>query len=121
MTKILIVDDEKDILDVLQEAFFIFGYEAEIAETVKDGINKFDNDRFDLVIIDMIMPDANGDRIVQHIRESNRQFTPVIGCSGTPWLLEGIDFDRVLTKPFLLKEILNAVQSLSAEFPRHNR
>ena len=120
MTKILIVDDEKDILDVLQEAFTKFGYMAEIAETAKEGIHKFDNGLFDLVIIDMLMPDMNGDGVVRHIRKSNRQFTPVIGCSGTPWLFEGIDFDRVLTKPFRLKEILNAVQSLSVKSPRNN-
>jgi hypothetical protein len=54
----------------------------------------------------------------KRIRKSNRQFTPVIGCSGTPWLFEDIDFDMVLTKPFRLKEILNAVQSLSAALSR---
>ena len=120
MTKILIVDDEKDILAVLQEAFTNFGYVAEIAETAKEGIHKFDNDLFDLVITDMLMPDMNGDGVVRHIRRSYRPFTPVIGCSGTPWLLENIGFDRVLTKPFRLKEILSAVQSLSAEFQRNN-
>ena len=45
------------ILDVLQEAFTKFGDEAEITETAREGINKFDNGPFDLVIIDMLMPD----------------------------------------------------------------
>ena len=118
MPKILIVDDEKAILNVLQEALTKFGYEVAVAENGKEGIEKFDNDLFDLVITDMLMPGMNGDSVVRHIRNSNKQYTPVIGCSGTPWLLESSEVDMVLAKPCRLKEIDNAIQNLSATFPR---
>ncbi len=114
MQKILIIDDEKSILTLLREALRKFGYDVAVAENAQEGITKFENGRFDLVVTDMQMPGMNGDMVVRHIRNSNRQFTPVIGCSGTPWMLEGCDFDMVLTKPFHLREIGNAIENLIA-------
>ena len=116
MQKILIIDDEKSILTLLREALTMFGYDVAVAENAHEGIQKFENGRFDLVITDMQMPGMNGDKVVLHIRNSNRRFTPVIGCSGTPWMLKGCDFDMVLTKPFHLKEIGNAIENLIAKF-----
>ncbi len=113
MAKILIIDDEKSITTLLREVLTKFGYDVAIAEDGQEGIQKFENGRFDLVITDMLMPRMNGDMVVRHIRKSNRRFTPVIGCSGTPWVLEGCDFDMVLTKPFQLKEIGNAIENLT--------
>ena len=83
MQKILIIDDEKSILTLLREALTMFGYDVAVAENAHEGIQKFENGRFDLVITDMQMPGMNGDKVVLHIRNSNRRFTPVIGCSGT--------------------------------------
>lgn len=116
MPQILIIDDEKSILTLLREALIKLGYDVSIAENAQEGIQKFENGRFDLVITDMQMPGMNGDMVVRHIRNSNRRVTPVIGCSGTPWMLEGHDFDMVLTKPFHLKEIGNAIENLIAGF-----
>ena len=114
MQQILIIDDEKSILDIFQQGLMKYGCNVEIASDVKEGMKKFDNGSFDLVITDILMQGGNGDDIVRHIRSSDRQSTPVIGISGTPWLLNNSDFDRVLTKPFPLKTLANVIHDLSS-------
>ncbi|MFH1993850.1 MAG: response regulator [Pseudomonadota bacterium] len=113
MQQILIIDDEKAILDVLRLALTRVGCEVEIAANGHQGIQKFDNGHFDVVITDIFMPGLNGNSVAQHIRNSNRPSTPIIGFSGTPWLLQEGDFDMVFTKPFPLKDLMNAVQDFS--------
>ena len=114
MQQILVIDDEKSLLDIFKQVLNKLGCHVEMASDVKEGIKKFDNGFFDLVITDILMPGGNGSDIVQHIRSSNRQFTPIIGISGTPWVLNNSDFDRVFIKPFSLKELVNALHDLSS-------
>jgi DNA-binding response OmpR family regulator len=114
MQHILVIDDEKSLLNLFQQVLSKFGCNVEIAKDVTEGIKKFDGGLFDLVITDILMPGGNGSDIVRHIRSSDRQFTPIIGISGTSWLLNNSDFDRVFIKPFPLKELVNAVHDLSS-------
>ena len=114
MQHILVIDDEKSLLNLFQQVLSKFGCNVEIAKDVTEGIKKFDGGLFDLVIIDILMPGGSGNNIVRHIRSSDRQSLPVIGISGTPWLLNNSDFDRVLAKPFLLKTLANVIHDLSS-------
>jgi two-component system response regulator TrcR len=115
MHRILVIDDEKAILDVVQIALTRAGFGVETAADGHKGIQKFDEGHFDVVITDMLMPGVNGQGVVQHIRNSARSSTPIIGFSGTPWFLSSSDFDVVLTKPFPLKDLVDATQDLSAK------
>jgi DNA-binding response OmpR family regulator len=114
MQKILVIDDEKSLLDIFQQILSKSGCNVEMASDVKEGIKKFDDGLFDLVITDILMQGGNGNDIVRHIRSSDRQVTPVIGISGTPWLLNDSDFDMVFIKPFPLEALVNAVHDLSS-------
>ena len=114
MGSILVIDDEKMILNVIESALKEFGYRVEIAEDGEEGIRKFDSDVFDIVITDMIMPNLDGNCVVDHIRNSKRRWTPIIGISGTPWIIEKNDVDEILTKPFPLKILLDTVENLAA-------
>jgi DNA-binding response OmpR family regulator len=115
MHQILVIDDEKAILDVVQIALTRAGFGVETAADGHKGIQKFDDGHFDVVITDMLMPGANGHSVVQHIRNSTRSSTPIIGFSGTPWFLTSCDFDVVFTKPFPLKDLVDATQDLSTK------
>lgn len=112
MYNILIVDDEHIVSDVLQEILSRFGYHTEVAPGGHQGIRMFDTGIFDLVITDIQMPGIDGHHVARHIRNSERPFTPIIGISGTPWLLKGDEFDRVITKPFGLQTLLDAVKNV---------
>ena len=112
MCSILVIDDEKGILRVLREALTRSGHRVEIAENGYEGIQKFDGGGFDIVITDMRMPGLDGEGVVKHIRRSAHKTIPVIGISGTPWLLKESGFDVVLPKPFPLQELLDSVSRL---------
>ena len=112
MYNVLIVDDEQSIRDVLQQILSRSGYHAEIAAGGHEGIRMFDTTPFDLVITDIKMPDIDGYGVARHIRNSHRASTPIIGISGTPWLLDGDEFDWVNPKPFGLQALLDAVENL---------
>jgi len=113
MGSILVIEDEKGILGLIEAALTRFGHQVETAEDGKEGIRKFDRGSFDMVITDYVMPEVDGEGVLNHIRRSSRHRTPIIGMSGTPWLLQGADFDLVLAKPFPLNKLVESVKSLS--------
>ena len=115
MYHILVIDDEKAILDVIKIVLSRAGFKVEIALEGQEGIQKFNSGRFDLVITDILMPGLNGRDVVDHIRNSDRSCTPIIGISGLPWLLENIRFDAVFRKPFLVEDLINSIRDLSIQ------
>jgi DNA-binding response OmpR family regulator len=112
MYHILVIDDEKEILDIIKIILSKAGYEVETALDGQKGIEEFDNDKFDLVITDINMPGLDGGKVVEHIRKSDRHCTPIIGISGTPWLFENIPFDAVFKKPFPPQDLVNSIRHL---------
>ncbi len=112
MRNVLVIDDEQMIRDLLRQALSLVDFKVETADDAKGGMAKFDSGLYDLVITDVQMPGVDGRRVVHHIRHSDRQKTPVIGVSGTPWLLHGGDFDDVLQKPFAIQSLIEKAQSL---------
>ena len=114
MRTVLVIDDETGITDVIEEALRMVGYEVEVAYNGREGIRKFDDQPYDLVITDICMPGVNGNSVARHIRSSSNAATPIIGMSGTPWMLEDDNFDMVLAKPFPLEDLIASVQQLPA-------
>jgi two-component system response regulator VanR len=120
MSSVLVIDDEEGITKVIQEALSLYGYDVQTACDGSEGIQKFKDQLFDVVITDIMMPNADGNSVVRYIRASSRRATPIIGMSGTPLLLNESDFDKVLFKPFPLKSLINAVRTFPpvADFER---
>lgn len=114
MCTILVIDDEKGILRVIQAALTKFGHSVEIAFDGIEGIQKFDGGSYDMVITDLRMPGLDGRGVVRHIRKSPKNSVPIIGISGTPWQAQDTDFDAVLCKPFPLKDLVDSVKKLTA-------
>jgi CheY-like chemotaxis protein len=112
MCTILVIDDEKGILRVIEEALTKFGHDVEIAADGYEGIQKFDDGSYDMVITDIRMPGLDGKKVVQHIRNSHKNAIPIIGISGTPWLIQDSGFDAVLSKPFPLQDLVESVKKL---------
>lgn len=114
MYNVLVIDDEKMISDMLQQVLTRFGYSVETAPGGKEGLQMYENGDFHLVITDIRMPDIDGHDVVQHIRNSDRPNTPIIGMSGTPWLLDGNGFDYTLPKPFDIYTLINVANELTS-------
>jgi CheY-like chemotaxis protein len=115
MCKVLLIDDEQMILRLLEQVLRRMNYSVETAENGRMGIDKFDAGRYDLVITDICMPETDGNRVVDHIRQSPRNRTPVIGISGTPWKMVNHLFDRVLPKPFQLDHLMETAKTLTSQ------
>jgi CheY-like chemotaxis protein len=106
---ILLVDDEDMVIDVLRQLLVRLGHQVETAPGGHEGIAKFDSEPYDLVITDIVMSEIDGHGVAQHIRTSNRPATPIIGISGTPWLLHDDSFNSVIPKPFTVGALQNAI------------
>jgi len=113
MGSILVIDDERNITNLIREALEMFGHNVEVAFDGREGIDKFGRDRFDMVITDIRMPDVDGHQVLDHVRSAAAARIPVIGMSGTPWLLEQRDFDHVISKPFPLQRLVQTVDRLA--------
>ena len=113
MCTILVIDDEKGILRVIEEALTKFGHQVELAADGYEGIRKFDDGSYDIVITDLRMPGLDGKGVVQHIRKSHKNSIPIIGISGTPWLIQDSGFDVVLPKPFPLLDLVESVKKIT--------
>lgn len=110
---ILVIEDDMGILGLIEAALTRFGHRVETAAYGGEGIRKFDGGPFDMVITDYVMPEIDGAGVLAYIRRSSRRRTPVIGMSGTPWLLKGVGFDLVFAKPFPLTKLIEAVNRFS--------
>ena len=71
MAKILVIDDDSSIRETLDLYLTEEGYEVETAPTGTDGLNKFTQKSPDVVILDIRLPDVNGFRILEDIREED--------------------------------------------------
>jgi len=114
MRDILVIDDEKSIVLIIATALTKSGFNVEKATNGLEGIKKFDEGYFDLVITDLRMPGLDGNGVVRHIRNSERQSTPVVSISATPWHLQSDDFDAFILKPFSIKTLIDTVNELTA-------
>ncbi len=88
------------------------GYVVDKAENGMNGIKKIDRNDYCLIFTDYLMPDTTGRDVLEHSKK-NHTATPVVGMSGTPWLLKGNGFDAVLAKPFSLRELKEVTTRLT--------
>lgn len=112
MKRVLIIDDEVPICRMLIYALSRNGIDADMATNGRDGLRKFNQEHFDIVITDMLMPGLDGNGIAREIRNSDKPNTPIIGISGTPWLLDNNEFDEVIEKPMSIYSLMDAITNL---------
>jgi len=113
MYTILVIEDEKALGALITQALTKLGFQVETASDGMEGIEKFEKSSFDMVITDFQMPKMDGNGVVRHIRNSTRKNIPIVGLSGTPWLLQNSDFDAVLQKPTPIKTLVEMVKSIA--------
>lgn len=66
--KILLIEDDAFMVDLLGKELGVFGYQIEIAKTGLEGVNKFHILKPDLVLLDILLPDQNGFDVLRQIR-----------------------------------------------------
>lgn len=112
---VLIIEDEENIARVLQLELEFEGYSVEIAYTGTDGLIKYREQAWDLVLLDLMLPGLNGLDVLRRIRATEAN-TPVIlltAKSGLEDKVKGLDLgaNDYVTKPFEIEELLARVRS----------
>lgn len=118
MTKILVVDDEKNIVELITMNLEDSGYEVIGAYNGMEAITKINNSLPDLILLDLMLPDINGLQICKMIRlNEDTKDIPVImvtAKSEEDDKIKGLSIgaDDYITKPFSLKELEVRIQTV---------
>ena len=119
MTRILVVEDDPSIRMGLEDTLTAKGYQVEAVARGSDGAERASSGKFDLVVLDVMLPDIDGFEVCRRIRQArgSARRVPVIMLSA-----RGAELDRVrglelgaddyVTKPFSLMELLARVASV---------
>ena len=73
---VLVVDDEPDIRDSLEMLLSSEGYRVELAQNATEGLKRMESSSFDLVLLDLMMPDKSGLQVLEEVRVRDRE-TPI--------------------------------------------
>ncbi|HVO98564.1 MAG TPA: sigma-54 dependent transcriptional regulator [Bryobacteraceae bacterium] len=74
--RILVIDDEPDIRESLEALLSLEGYRVDLAVNATEGLKKLENSLYDLVLVDLMMPDKSGMEVLEEIRQRDRE-TPL--------------------------------------------
>ena len=113
--KILIIEDEENIARVLQLELEFEGYETDIAHTGTSGLIKYREGSFDLILLDLMLPEMHGLDVLKRIR-TTEQTTPVILLTAKSEVedkVKGLDLgaNDYVTKPFEIDELLARIRN----------
>lgn len=113
---ILLVDDEENLQDALRLNFEMEGYEVTSAYDGPSALQAVQNEYFDLIILDVMLPEIDGVTVCENIRLSNNDI-PILMLSAKNQSADRVlglkkGADDYLTKPFNLEELLIRVQNL---------
>lgn len=115
--RVLIVDDEENILISLNFLMTQAGYETETASTAEDALNKLTIFQPHLMLLDVMLPDIDGFDVLQQIRQTpeltHMQIIMVTAKGRDVEVAKGLMLgaDAYITKPFSTKALLNEVQT----------
>lgn len=113
--RILIIEDDPSIGKMLRRSLLLEQYEVELATTGYDGLDAFNRDRPDLVILDLMLPGIDGIEVCRRMREvSNLPIFMITARSEIEDRVLGLDSgaDDYAIKPFDIDEVLARVRAL---------
>ncbi len=115
-TRILLVEDEQSLLETIKLNLELEGYKVQSASDGKKALKAFKQERFDLIILDVMLPEMDGFTVCEAIRLENQQ-VPILFLTAKHSSADRINGlkiggDDYLTKPFNLEELLLRVQIL---------
>ena len=110
MLRILLVEDEENIRETVKLNFELEGFEVVTAADGRSALRHSQEQHFDVMIVDVMLPEVNGFQVVEQIRLTDRE-TPIIFLTAKDQAQDRIQglrkgADDYLTKPFVFEELL---------------
>ncbi len=124
MYRILVVEDEKDIQEILKNYLVDQGYAVTLAEDGVEGIAKFHSGEFDLVLLDVLMPKIDGFGVCELIRrESDVPIIMLTALDEESYQMKGFDMkaDDYITKPFSIPILLRKIAAILRRTQKENQ
>ena len=111
--RILVIDDEEIVHASLKKILTRVGHEIQSAFSAKNGLEQLDRGQFDLIIVDLMMPEMNGIQFLEALRDRSSKL-PVLMVTGYPTISTAVQALRLgavdyIAKPFTRKELLSPV------------
>lgn len=124
MERILYVEDDSSLIDGLQYTLAASGYAVDNARTAKEALAFFRNRQYDLLLLDVTLPDGTGFDICKEVRGVST--IPIIFLTASDQeisVVRGLDMggDDYITKPFKLNELLSRIKALLRRSLRFSR
>lgn len=118
MNKILVVEDEIPIAQMVKMCLSKNGY---ICETANDGMTaseKIENNRYDLILLDIMLPDIDGYELIEYIKEYDMPVIFVTAKTSVPDRVKGLKLgaEDYISKPFDLEELLARIETVLRRF-----
>lgn len=115
--RILVVEDNRDILTNVLDYLTLKGYSVDCAEDGLSGIHLAVTEHYDLIVLDIMLPGIDGFQFCQRLRDDARRETPIIMLTARDALddrLQGLraGADDYLLKPFALSELVARIESI---------
>ncbi len=114
--QVLIIEDDRDIADLVEIHLHDLGYTLDRAEDGRSGLEKFYDREYDLVILDLMLPGLDGLEVCKRIREENK-YTAILMLTAKSEELDrvlGLELgaDDYLTKPFSVRELVARIKAI---------
>jgi two-component system phosphate regulon response regulator PhoB len=115
--KILVIDDEKDILELISFNLSKEGYRITCVKTAEEGIELIKIEKFELIILDLMLPGMDGFDFCKTAKSEYKLMTPIIMLTAKSEEIDkitGLELgaDHYITKPFSIRELLAVVKSI---------
>lgn len=114
--RVLLVDDEPALTNLLKMALHYEGWQIEVAKDGREALAKFEQFAPDLLVLDLMLPDIDGLQVLKTIRESEG-YTPTLMLTARDSVMDRVTgltagADDYLTKPFSLEELVARLRGL---------
>lgn len=120
--KVLLVEDDTNLGNLLQDSLEIKNYDVVLKRNGEDAFNEFKNNKFDMCILDVMMPKKDGFTLAKEIRRMNSQ-VPIMFLTAKALkedTIEGLKLgaDDYMTKPFSMEELTLRMENIFKRLPK---
>lgn len=114
MTEILIVEDEKNISNLIKMALSQMGYMCDCAYDGKSGADMIEHKRYDIILLDIMLPEISGYELIEYIKNYEIPVIFITAKSDTKDKVKGLKLgaDDYITKPFDIAELQARVEAV---------